>query len=134
MWKECCGVELTLINREWQVFLSNRRQRDFQISFDQIAGSYADPYDMLSGFISTAGELNDAGYANPAFDALLAKSSVTVDAAARSQLLGQAERLLLDDGAVIPLNFPVYRAVVNPRIKGWAENPLNLTPTRFLSE
>ena len=134
MWKECCGVELTLINREWQVFLANRRQRDFQISFDQIAGSYADPYDVLSSFVSTAGALNDASYSNPAFDALVAKSSVTQDAAVRGQLLGQAERLLLDDAAMIPLNFPVYRAVVNPRIKGWVENPLNLTPTRFLTQ
>lgn len=134
MWKDCCGIELTLINREWQVFLSNRRQRDFQISFDRIAGSYADPYDVLSGFVSTAGELNDAGYSNPAFDALIEKSAVTVDAAQRGGLLGQAERLLLDDTAVIPLNFPVYRALVNPRIKGWEDNLLNLPPTRFLSQ
>ncbi|MDB5364025.1 MAG: oppA [Rhodospirillales bacterium] len=133
MWKECCGVEVTLINREWQVFLSNRRQHDFQISFDQIAGSYADAYDVLSGFVSTAGELNDAGYANPAYDALIGKASLTVDAVERERLLGRAERLLLDDAAMLPLNFPVYRAVVNPRIKGWEENLLNLTPSRFLS-
>ena len=133
MWKECCGVELTLINREWQVYLSNRRQHDFQIAFDQIAGSYADAYDVLSGFVSTVGEMNDAGYASPAYDALVGKSSVTADVVERGRLLGQAERLLLDDAAVIPINFPVYRTVVNPRIKGWEENILNLPPTRFLS-
>ncbi|HLZ68122.1 MAG TPA: peptide ABC transporter substrate-binding protein [Aliidongia sp.] len=133
MWKECCGVELTLINREWQVYLTNLRQRDFQIAYDQISGSYADAYDALSGYRSTAGELNDAGYANPAYDALLNKASATVDAAERGRLLGEAERLLIDDAVVLPLNFPVYRAVVSPRVRGWQETVLNLHPSRFLS-
>ena len=115
MWKECCGVELTLINREWQVYLTNLRQRDFQIAYDQINGSYADAYDMLSGYRTTAGELNDAGYANPAYDALLDKASVAADAGERGRLLGQAERLLIDDAAVLPLNFPTaFRRSARP--------------------
>lgn len=134
MWKECCGVELTMVNREWQVYLTNLRQRDFQIAYDSINGSYADAYDVLSGYTSNAGELNDAGYANPAYDALLDRASVTVDATQRGHLLGQAERLLIDDAAVLPLNFPVYRALVNPRIRGWQENVLNVHPSRFLSQ
>ena len=134
MWKDCCGIETTLINREWQVFVSNRRQHDFQIAFGQLAGSYADPYDVLSGFISTAGELNSGSYANAAYDALLEKASRTIEAAERERLLGQAERILLDDAVALPLNFPAYRAVVNPRIKGWEDNLLNLTPSRFLTE
>ena len=134
MWKECCGVELTIVNREWQVFLTNLRQRDFQIAYDSIYGSYADAYDVLSTYTSTAGELNDAGYANPAYDDLLGRASVAVDAAERGRLLGRAERLLIDDAALLPLDFPVYRAVVNPRIKGWQENVLNLHPSRFLSQ
>jgi oligopeptide transport system substrate-binding protein len=134
MWKECCGVELTMINREWQVFLTNLRQRDFQIAYDSINGSYADAYDILSSYASTAGELNDAGYSNPAYDALLSRASVTVDAVERGRLLGRAERLLIDDAALLPLNFPVYRALVNPRIKGWQDNVLNLHPSRFLSQ
>jgi oligopeptide transport system substrate-binding protein len=134
MWKECCGVELTMVNREWQVFLTNLRQRDFQIAYDSIYGSYADAYDVLSSYTSTAGELNDAGYVNRAYDALLDRASVTVDATERGHLLGQAERLLIDDAALLPLNFPVYRALVNPRIKGWQENVLDVHPSRFLSE
>jgi oligopeptide transport system substrate-binding protein len=134
MWKECCGVELTLVNREWQVFLTNLRQRDFQIAYDTINGSYADAYDVLSSFTSTAGELNDVGYANPAYDSLLGQASMSGNAVERSQLLGRAERLLVDDAALLPLNFPVYRALVSPRIKGWQENILNQHPSRFLGE
>jgi oligopeptide transport system substrate-binding protein len=133
MWKECCGIELTLINREWQVYLANLRQHDFQLAYDNINGSYADAYDVLSGFRSTAGELNDPGYASPTYDALLEKASATVDADARAKLLGQAEQVLLNDGAVQPINFPVYRAVVSPRIRGWEDNILNLHPSRYLS-
>lgn len=134
MWKECCGVELTMVNREWQVFLTNLRQRDFQIAYDSVYGSYGDAYDVLSGYQSTAGEINDAGYTNPAYDALLDRASATADAAERGHLLGQAERLLIDDSVLLPLNFPVYRALVNPRIRGWQENLLSLHPSRFLSE
>jgi oligopeptide transport system substrate-binding protein len=134
MWKECCGIELTLVNREWQVYLTNLRQRDFQIAYDQIGGSYADAFDVLSGYRSTAGELNDVGYNNPAYDAFMDKASVAIEGKERAGLLGQAERQLIDDGAVIPLNFPVYRALVSPQIKGWQENILNIHPSRFLSE
>jgi oligopeptide transport system substrate-binding protein len=133
MWKECCGIELTLINREWQVWLANLRQHDFQIAFDHLAGSYADAYDALASYQSNAGELNDMGYANPAYDALLAKASMTVDAAERGRLLGRAEHMLIEDAPVIPLNFPVNRAVVMPRIQGWQDNILNVHPSRFLS-
>ena len=133
MWKDCCGVEVTLVNREWQVYLTNLRERDFQIAFDQISGSYADAYDLLSGYRSTAGELNDAGYVNPAYDALVDKASVTADAAERAKLLGRAERLLINDAAVMPLNFPAYRALVSPHVRGWEENLLNFHPSRYLS-
>jgi oligopeptide transport system substrate-binding protein len=132
MWKECCGVELTLINREWQVWLANLRQRDFQIAFDHLGGSYADAYDLLASYQTDAGELNDMGYANPAYDALLAKAGLTVDAAERGRLLGQAEHLLIEDVPVIPLNFPVNRAVVMPNIRGWQDNILGVHPSRFL--
>ncbi|HEV2675715.1 MAG TPA: peptide ABC transporter substrate-binding protein [Aliidongia sp.] len=133
MWKDCCGIELTLVNREWQVYLANLRERDFQIAYDQINGSYADAYDLLSGYRTAAGELNDAGYANPTFDVLLEKASGTVDAVQRAKLLGRAEQVLIDDAAVLPLNFPVYRAIVSPRLRGWEENVLNFHPSRFLS-
>ena len=133
MWKECCNIELTLVNREWQVFLANLRQHDFQLAYDNISGSYSDAYDVLSGFRSGAGEINDAAYANPAYDALIDRASATIDAAERAKLLGRAEQILLNDAAVLPLNFPVYRAVVATRVRGWEDNLLNIHPSRYLA-
>jgi ABC-type oligopeptide transport system substrate-binding subunit len=77
--------------------------------------------------------MNDVGYHNPTYDALLAQATVTTDAAARGRLLGKAEHLLLDDAGVLPLNFPVNRAVVSPRIRGWRDNILNVHPSCFLT-
>ncbi len=88
----------------------------------------------ISAAPTTTGELNDVGYNNPAYDAFMNKASVAIDGKERARLLGQAERQLIDDGAVVPLNFPAYRALVSPQIKGWQENILNLHPSRFLSE
>ena len=133
MWKDALGVELNLQNREWQIWLSALRQGDFELSWSSATTELPDAADFLSGYRSTAGELNDAGYHNPVFDKLVDAAQAEADSHARTRLLEQAERQLLDDTALIPLDNPVSRLLVSPRVAGWHDNILGLHLSRYLS-
>ena len=55
MWRQVLGVETTLTNQEWKVFLDTRDKKDFQISRAGWIGDYPDPINFLDMFESTAG-------------------------------------------------------------------------------
>ncbi|MDB5422585.1 MAG: peptide transporter substrate-binding protein, partial [Phenylobacterium sp.] len=50
----------------------------------------------------------------------------------RAQILAKAEQTMLDDEAFAPMFFVVNRALVNPRVTGWADNPMNFHRARWL--
>ncbi len=56
-------------------------------------------YDRARGL----GPLNWSRYSNPALDALTERAMATIDDTAREALLREAERMAMEDVAVIPL-------------------------------
>jgi oligopeptide transport system substrate-binding protein len=124
MWREVLGVETELLNQEWQVFLQNRRERiDTQVFRYGWIGDYQDPYTFLEILHSKHG-LNDMGYANPAYDALLDRATSEADPARRLGLLADAERLMLEDLPVLPVYFYVSKKLVKPWVAGLVPNLL----------
>ena len=81
-----------------------------------------DPLTFLGLFQSSTGQQNYSDYANPAYDALLARADQEPDAGRRADLLAEAEQLVLDDASVAPVDFTVNRNLVSPRITGWTDN------------
>lgn len=133
MWQQNLGVSTTLSNLEWKVFLDARRTKAFDgVARQGYVGAYDDPNVFLEFLRSDVGPENPSGYANPAFDALLDRASAEQDPGRRAALLAEAERLALDDGAVIPVYTMARARLVSPRVKGWIANPLDANPTRFL--
>ncbi|MFM2042012.1 MAG: periplasmic oligopeptide-binding protein [Pseudomonadota bacterium] len=134
MWQQALGVRTVLTNQEWKVFLDSRRTKTFPgLARQGYIGAYDDPNVFLEWFRSDIGPENPAGYADPGFDALMDLSAAEPDPAARRALLEQAERMLLDDAAAIPLYTYAAKRLVSPRVKGWIDNPLDVHPTLYLS-
>jgi oligopeptide transport system substrate-binding protein len=77
--------------------------------------------------------LNDAGYSNPVFDRLMDEAQAQPDPHRRNALLERAERQLLDDAALIPLDNPVTITLVSPRVTGWRDNPVAMHLSRYLA-
>ncbi len=123
---------MTIQNREWQVWLSALRQADFQLSWDALTTEIPEASDFLAGYRSTAGELNDAGYNSPVFDRLIDEARAEVDPQKRNSLLERAERQLLDDTVLIPLDNPVTVMLVSPRVTGWQDNVMGIHLSRYL--
>jgi oligopeptide transport system substrate-binding protein len=88
-------------------------------------GDYNDAYTFAQLLQSGFG-INLTGYANPAYDALLAEATRTPDPARRRALLEEAERLMLADHPVLPLYFYVNKHLVKPWVAGWSDNVMNV--------
>jgi len=126
------GVELKLDNMEWQVFLDVENQRNFDLGFVNLVGTYDDYENGLDNFRSTAGIYNVNGYANPKFDDLFHRGGVTTDPLERRHLMEQAERVMLDDYPIVPLEFYVRNVLVNPKLQGYVAKVV-YDQSRYLS-
>jgi oligopeptide transport system substrate-binding protein len=132
MWRQI-GVSVRLVPSETQVHYAVLRRHDFDAAWAGWVADYRDAKNYLFLFERSTPDMNYGFYANPKFDALVAQSDQTRDAHARAGLLEEAEQILLDDAAVLPVYFGVTRDLVSPQVKGWISNNINVNRTRFLS-
>jgi oligopeptide transport system substrate-binding protein len=132
MWKQSLGVQTTLLNEEFKVFLETRKSKAITEVFRAAwIGDYQDPFSFLEIMHSTHGQ-NDVGYSNPRYDELVEASMLEPDPIRRMQQLAEAESILLKDQPVVPLFFYVSRRVVKPWVKGWDDSLLDYHPTRHM--
>ena len=131
MWKQALGVEATLVNEEWKVFLQTRKNRAAweALRFTWV-GDYNDANTFLEIMHSGHGQ-NDAGYANPEYDRLLEAAALETDLQARALLLRRAEKLMLEDYPVLPIHFSVSKHLVKPWVKGYQPNIMNRDQSRY---
>lgn len=117
MWKENLGIDVTLKNEEWAIFQETRQNGDYDIARGGWLGDYADPMTMLDLFISNSA-LNDPDYMNPAFDALIEKAKVT-SGDERFKAMYDAETMMMDDMAVMPIYYYTNLLSVQDYVKNW---------------
>jgi oligopeptide transport system substrate-binding protein len=132
MWKQVLGVNTTLVNEEFRVFMQNRAQKVLtQVFRAGWISDYNDPYSFLELFRSGHGS-NDYGYSNSTFDALLDQVGTERVRARRERLMFEAERVLMSDHAIIPLYTYVTKRLVSPQLKGWKNNVMDHHQTRHM--
>lgn len=127
------GVQTDLLANDVTVHYARLREGDFTFAD---AGWYAfgpDPEFFTYLLLSGSTEINYGAYNNPAFDKKSDEAAKTMDMAKRMALFHEAEKIALDDNAVIPVYVTVNRNLVAPRVKGWVMNPSDGHPTRFMS-
>jgi oligopeptide transport system substrate-binding protein len=133
MWREVLGIETVLTDEEYRVFLQSRHDKTkWDVARLGWTADYNDASNFLDIFRDHSNN-NDAGYANPSFDALLDEAAQQSDPAHRRELLETGERTMLADYPVIPLYFFVSKRLVKPYIHGVKINPLNRVPSKPLS-
>ena len=131
MWRQVLGVETTLINEEWKVFVNNRRQGVLtQVFRGGWIADYADPSSFLDLFRSD-NELNTTFYRNEQFDRLMDQTGL-LKGAERMQRLQRAEIELMKDMPVIPLYFYVSRHLVKPGVSGFQANARDIHLSRYM--
>jgi oligopeptide transport system substrate-binding protein len=126
------GIALQLQNMEWQVFVSNSNQRNYDVGTFSLVGTYDDYENGLDNWRSDAGFGNPSGYANPKFDDLFHRGGTAKDMATRRDLMQQAEKVMLDDYPIAPLEFDQRNVLVSPKVEGYVTKVVD-NQTRFLS-
>lgn len=122
---DALGVETSILNQEWKVYLDARRQKiDTQVYRAGWIGDYNDANTFASLYLSTS-ELNDPGYANPRYDELVYLAAAEGVLASRAEYLQEAERILLADLPILPLYFYVTTRLVKPWVAGLEPNIMN---------
>jgi oligopeptide transport system substrate-binding protein len=132
MWRDVLGVEVTLINEEFQVLLDNLRQDNFEVFRMSWDGDYNDAHTFLT-IVESDNSLNFPGYSSEEFDGLMADAAKQVDPVTRKAYLEEAERAMLRDYPLIPVYFLINRSMVSPKVSGWGDNVLNYHYSQHLS-
>jgi len=133
MWRDVLGVEVTLINEEFQVLLANIQSREVtQIFRTAWVGDYNDAHTFLS-ILQSDNAANITGYQSEKYDSLMHSAADQVDLDRRRLLLEDAEREMLADHPAIPIYFYVSKHLVSPRVEGWGDNVLDYHYSQHLS-
>ncbi|UCG73846.1 MAG: peptide ABC transporter substrate-binding protein [Chromatiales bacterium] len=131
MWRGV-GVQTELDSVEGRALFGRLRGRDFGVARSSVFAVFDDPYAFLQKFESDNTD-NRAGYRNTIFDSTLARANAERNPAARTQLLLDAEGLLLADQPLVPIYWYIGKVLVAKRVKGWLDAPLGTPMTRWLS-
>lgn len=124
MWKTELGVETTLRNEEWKVYLDSQDKLDYDLARAGWIADYPDPHGFLDLWASGGGN-NDTGYANPAYDRVLATALLAPDEAARFAVYRELDALLTRDLPAIPLYFYKRVYLISPRVRHWVPTLLD---------
>lgn len=140
MWEQI-GVKAELFNSETAVHYDSLRAGDYDVGRAGWLLDYSDPsntLDLLTTGIKQGDVMNWGNnygrYSNPEYDALVKQAAAEEDLAKRATLLGQAEKLGMDEFAAIPIYWYISANVVKPSIKGFEDNAKDIHRTRWLTK
>lgn len=118
MWQNNLGITVSIKQVTYNELYSNLFPvSEFQVGYSGWSPDYADPYTYLELFISD-NVYNYSNYANDEFDKLMTQSRETTDPTARLELLAQAEKVLIDTGAVVPLQVRTTHYLLDDDVTG----------------
>ena len=92
-------------------------KREFEMVFSGWAPDYDDPYTYLGLFISDS-PYNQISYKSEKYDELMRIASTSQDPRERMDAMFEAEKTLLEDGAIVPLQMRRVAWLKNPKVQG----------------
>ena len=123
-WRNNLGVEVRVRQLEPERFLYHLKQEKDEMFYIGWVADYPHPQDFLDVLFHSGTDNNFGEYSNPEVDALLEMAGVEQDSELSLALYQQAEQLLIDDAACLPLWFGQNYILVKPYIEGYNLNPL----------
>lgn len=132
-WREELGVEVQVRQTDRATLTADLDAGRLQLFNDGWSMDYPDPESVIDLKFHSESPLNDVRYENPEVDRLIEAARVEQNPELRLQLYRDAEEILIDEAAWIPLFFPLAHFVVAPGVEGWFNPPLVMPRLRFIS-
>ena len=125
-WKRHLGLEVTLDEMEWKVFLSRLYVDPFPVFRLGWGADYPDPDNFMNLFTAASGN-NNTRWRNPQYDDLIARAALERDPETRRRLYDRAQRLLTEiDAPIISLFIATTSMLVKPYVTGFRLNAMEL--------
>ncbi|MCY3655854.1 MAG: peptide ABC transporter substrate-binding protein [Chloroflexi bacterium] len=131
-WREELGIEVRIEQTDFATILARQDEGSLQMFNAGWIMDYPDPEDILDLKFYSGSALNDVNYNNAEVDAILEEARVEQDAGRRLELYQQAELLIIEDAAWLPLYFSQAHVVINADVEGWFEPPMVIPRLRFV--
>jgi oligopeptide transport system substrate-binding protein len=120
MWKETLGIQVTITNQEWKVYLNTVQEDSPQVWRLGWCLDYPDANNWTFEVFSSAGHQGgDKGtnWTNDEFDAILEAAALEADPVKRQDMYAQAEQILCyDDAAIAPIYWYTLVRVYKPHL------------------
>ncbi|MFD2867249.1 peptide ABC transporter substrate-binding protein [Kurthia populi] len=123
-WKKNLGIETTIDNAEWQVFLDKVSALDYQVARMGWIADYNDAYTFLERYDTAKNGNNDTGWENKEYKELMAKAVKETDEAKRTEFLKDGQKILMDEMPVIPIYFYSNEYVAQDYVKNMGPDKL----------
>ncbi|EFM39752.1 oligopeptide-binding protein OppA [[Eubacterium] yurii subsp. margaretiae ATCC 43715] len=124
MWNKELGINTTLENVEFKVKIDRENAHQFDISRSGWVGDYLDPMTFMDLWITGASN-NYVNYSNPEYDKLVKEAQTSTDQKLRMDNMKKAEKMILEDMAIVPIYFYTHPYAVKPNVKGITKNAIN---------
>jgi oligopeptide transport system substrate-binding protein len=131
MWRENLGVDISLKNEEWKVYLDSQQTENFQIERSGWIADYLDPHVFLEIWQTGNGN-NDTLWSNPEYDRLIQASLLAKTEAARYGIYQKLDAILVDECPVIPIYYYTRVYALSPKVKGWWPTLLDIHPWKYV--
>ena len=132
-WRNELGIEVRIQQTDFATFLEDQDSGRLQMFNAGWIMDYPDPEDILDLKFHSESALNDVAYSNADVDGILDQARIEQDPAARLALYQQAERLIIEDAAWLPLYFSRSHVVINAAVEGWFEPPMVIPRLRHIT-
>jgi oligopeptide transport system substrate-binding protein len=118
-WRTSLGLlDLELVGVDFPTLLEIRGNGENDIARNGWGADFSHAHNQLNDLYRCQGGNNDGNYCNPAFDDLMDEAAQTVDLDAQTQLYLDAQEILVNDVASLPLFFPVATYLLKPWVQG----------------
>ncbi len=133
MWRNNLGVEVgvQLVDPDIYLYVLDQLPGNM-FTYGWIA-DYPDPHNFLDVLFHSSTENNYGGYNNAELDSLLERARVEQDPLQRTDLYRQAEAMLVEDAAAIPLYHGRNQMLVKPYVNDLLFTPFGMLDLRGTS-
>ncbi|WP_099159414.1 peptide ABC transporter substrate-binding protein [Virgibacillus ndiopensis] len=123
MFSENLGVDVTLENTEWNVFLEDQKGLKHQLSRSSFLFDYGDPVNFLESFI-TDSSMNRTGWSNEEYDKLIQSAKTETNEEKRWESMYKAEKLLAEEMPIFPIHYYNQVYIYKDNITGIVRHPV----------
>lgn len=131
MWKANLGIDISLRNLEWKVYLDARNSRDYQILRRSNVADILDPSTFLLPMM-THDPMNDSEWGSKRYDELMELSKLAKTQEERYGYFQEADKILIDEMPQVPIYFYTTNNLVASNVKGYYKNILDYHPYKYV--